>query len=81
MDTRENTPMEHKNRHEEDDIRGKGLSENADELGVNENVSGDDRSDEGRESRRFHQEHGNRKYKSYRNHSSADDQPTTDTGA
>lgn len=30
--------------------------------------------------RHRHQEFGNRKYESYRNHSSADDQPTTDTG-
>ena len=32
------------------------------------------------EDRRFHQEHGNRKYKMFSNHSSADDQPMTDTG-
>ena len=29
---------------------------------------------------RHHQQHGNRKYESHKNHSSADDQPTTDTG-
>jgi hypothetical protein len=29
---------------------------------------------------KHHQEHGNRKYKMFRNHSSADDQPRTDTG-
>lgn len=29
---------------------------------------------------KFHEEHGNRKYKMFRNHSSADDQPMTDTG-
>lgn len=32
------------------------------------------------EDRRFHQEHGNRKYRMFTNHSSADDQPMTDTG-
>lgn len=32
------------------------------------------------EERRRHQNFGNRKYESYRNHSSADDQPMTDTG-
>ncbi|HLN94988.1 MULTISPECIES: hypothetical protein [unclassified Flavobacterium] len=30
--------------------------------------------------RRRHQSFGNRKYESFSNHSSADDQPTTDTG-
>ncbi len=49
-------------------------------LGADKDVSGNDITDEGREERRFHQSHGNRKYESYSNHSSADDQPTTNTG-
>ncbi len=43
-------------------------------------ASGDDIISEGLEGK-HHQQHGNRKYESYTNHSSADDQPqnTTDT--
>jgi len=48
--------------------------------GLDKDVSGNDIDVEGREERRRHQEHGNRKYESNSNHSSADDQPTTDTG-
>ena len=48
--------------------------------GINENVSGDNRTDENRADRRHHEQHGNRKYKMHSNHSSADDQPTTNTG-
>lgn len=48
--------------------------ENAD-LNIDKTVSGKDITEEGRESRRHHQEYGNRKYESHTNHSSADDQP------
>lgn len=43
-------------------------------------ASGDDIISDGLESK-HHQQHGNRRYQSYTNHSSADDQPqnTTDT--
>ncbi len=81
MEPRDNTPMENKSRNENNGIKGKGLAENADEIGINETISGDDRTEENRDSRRHHQAHGNRKYQSFRNHSSADDQPRTDTGA
>jgi len=35
--------------------------------------------DENKEERHHHQQHGNRKYKMFSNHSSADDQPLTNT--
>lgn len=44
-------------------------------------VSGNDITEEGRDERRHHQQFGNRKYESYKNHSSADDQPMNDSGA
>lgn len=43
--------------------------------------SGNDIVEEGRDERRHHQQFGNRKYESYKNHSSADDQPMNDSGA
>lgn len=43
-------------------------------------VSGNDITEEGRDERRHHQQFGNRKYESYKNHASADDQPRTNTG-
>lgn len=43
-------------------------------------VSGNDITEEGRDERRHHQQFGNRKYESYKNHSSADDQPRTNSG-
>jgi len=46
---------------------------------INE-ASGINKSEEETEDRKFHEEHGNRKYKMFRNHSSADDQPATNTG-
>ena len=45
------------------------------ELHIDRNYSGENILEVGRQSRHHHQEFGNRKYKSYRNHSSADDQP------
>ncbi len=47
--------------------------------GINEDVSGNDRTFEHRDDRAHHQQFGNRKYESHRNHSSNDDQPLTDT--
>lgn len=48
--------------------------------GINENVSGDDRSQLNQEDRHFQEKHGNRKYKAFTNHDSSHDQPTTNTG-
>jgi len=49
------------------------------DLSIDKTVSGKDRSEEGREERRHQQAHGNRKYESHTNHSSADDQPQVNT--
>jgi len=67
--------------HREDE-RDRNATEQGQEnyTGADKDVSGNDITDEGREERRHHQSHGNRKYDSHSNHSSADDQPTTDTG-
>lgn len=46
---------------------------------INKEVSSFNNEDD-TEVNKFHEEHGNRKYKMFRNHSSADDQPKTDTG-
>jgi len=48
--------------------------------GINKDVSGNDRYEEGKEARRHHEEHGIKRYKMYQNHSSADDQPRTNSG-
>ena len=48
--------------------------------GINENVSGDDRSQLGKDDRHFQEKHGNRKYKAFTNHDSSHDQPTTNAG-
>lgn len=48
--------------------------------GINENVSGDDRSQLNQEDRHFQEKHGNRKYKAFTNHDSSHDQPTTNSG-
>lgn len=56
-------------------------SEKDDYIGSNKDVSGNDKTDHERDRVRHHEAHGNRRYESFRNHSSADDQPTTDTGA
>jgi len=53
--------------------------EKKDLKGINEDVSGNNLIEENKEDRKFH-EHGRTKYKSHSNHSSADDQPRTDTG-
>jgi hypothetical protein len=68
-------------RHREDDRHNqKDETKNEDYLGADKDVSGKDITVEGREERRHQQAHGNRKYESNSNHSSADDQPTTNTG-
>ncbi|GEP51778.1 hypothetical protein FNO01nite_24500 [Flavobacterium noncentrifugens] len=51
------------------------------DLGFDRDVSGNDIVEKGMEERRHHQQFGNRKYESYTNHSSADDQPMNDSGA
>jgi hypothetical protein len=48
---------------------------------ANEDVGGNDLREEENDRVRHHQAHGIRHYESFRNHSSADDQPMTDTGA
>ena len=48
--------------------------------GINENVSGDNRSELGQEERHHQEKHGNRKYKAFTNHDSSQDQPKTNTG-
>lgn len=50
-------------------------------VGVNKDVSGNELTEEERDRVRHHQAFGNKHYESSRNHSSADDQPMTDTGA
>ena len=50
-------------------------------VGANKDVSGNDMTDEERDRVRHHQAFGNKRYESFKNHSSADDQPMTDTGA
>jgi hypothetical protein len=72
--------------HNPEDLRGHDIShpEHYDairerDLNIDKNASGKDILEEGREARHHHQEHGNRKYESYRNHSSADDQPQVNT--
>lgn len=72
----------HNDRHREDREEKKQNAREHDQhyVGADKDVSGNDITDEGREERRFHQSHGNRKYESYSNHSSADDQPMTNTG-
>ncbi|RZJ72824.1 hypothetical protein [Flavobacterium sp.] len=68
-------------RHREDARDRRPENENEEPyIGADKDVSGNDITVEGREERRFHQNHGNRKYESNSNHSSADDQPTTNTG-
>lgn len=50
-------------------------------IGANKDVSGNDMAEEERDRVRHHQAFGNKHYESHKNHSSADDQPMTDTGA
>jgi hypothetical protein len=49
--------------------------------GINKDVAGNDLEEEQRDQVRHHEAFGNRHYESHKNHSSADDQPMTDTGA
>ncbi len=69
-----------RNREEQRDRKPNDTGNEEPYLGADKDVSGNDLVDEAREERHFHQSHGNRKYQSYTNHSSADDQPTTNTG-
>lgn len=48
--------------------------------GINETVSGENRSELNEEERQHHEKHGNRKYKLFKNHDSSHDQPTTNSG-
>jgi hypothetical protein len=48
--------------------------------GINENTSGDNRSQLGKEDRQFQEKHGNRKYKAFTNHDSSQSQPRTTAG-
>jgi len=48
---------------------------------ANKDVSGNDLTEEHRDEIRHHQAFGNKHYEGFKNHSSADDQPMTDTGA
>ncbi|RZJ31749.1 MAG: hypothetical protein EOO48_01140 [Flavobacterium sp.] len=56
-------------------------SEGENYTGINKDVSGNDMTEEERSRVRHHEEFGNRHYESFSNHTSADDQPKTDTGA
>ncbi|RZJ66666.1 MAG: hypothetical protein EOO50_09075 [Flavobacterium sp.] len=71
-----------RDRHQEDPQEKKQNAREHDEkyIGADKDVSGNDIADEGRDERSHHQQFGNRKYESFKNHSSADDQPTTNTG-
>jgi hypothetical protein len=62
-------------------IHSRQDADNEDYLATNHDVSGNDMTEEHREETRHHQAFGNRHYESHSNHSSADDMPTTDTGA
>lgn len=56
-------------------------SEETSNIGASDrDVSGNDIVEEGRDERRHHQQFGNRKYESNKNHASADDQPRVNTG-
>lgn len=76
----ENNQNDARHREDERDRRPTGNENEEPYVGADKDVSGNDIREEGREERRFHQGHGNRKYESHSNHSSADDQPTTNTG-
>lgn len=68
--------QEAKERH---DLEHQKMSIN-DLSGINENASGDNRSELNQEERHHQEKHGNRKYKAFTNHDSSHDQPTTNTG-
>lgn len=92
MSTNENQPMnenfyiEKEKREFEEAKRRKELELKDQKIGIedlsgiNENVSGDDRTQLNQEERHFQEKHGNRKYKAFTNHDSSHSQPTTTTG-
>jgi hypothetical protein len=66
---------------ERNDMKPSNQNIGAEDLsGINENVSGDDRSQLSKDERHFQEKHGNRKYKSYTNHDSSHDQPKINSG-
>lgn len=65
----ENSARDAKSQHEDD----------KDYLAINKDISGNDLTEENRDEIRHHQAFGNRHYESHRNHSSAEDQPGTNT--
>lgn len=84
------TNRNHDGRYREDDHRQKANPEREHILNddgynaiedANDDIAGRDKREEELDRVRHHQAHGIRHYESYRNHSSADDQPMTDTGA
>ncbi len=66
----ENTDRQQQAKQRDDEFSNPEIVHNAEEADIEEK----------REDRRHQQEHGNRKYKMFTNHSSADDQPTVDNG-
>jgi hypothetical protein len=50
------------------------------DLSVNKDESAEERRTVNKQERHHHEHHGNRKYKMFRNNSSANDQPRTSTG-
>lgn len=87
MERNKNT---HLRNYDEDDAQHWPDSDSADRnnsaknepyVGVNKDVSGNDLTEEERDRVRHHQAFGNKHYEGFKNHSSADDQPITDTGA
>jgi hypothetical protein len=92
MSTKENQPID-KNFYIEKEKRefqeAKARTENEhgnhtigveDLSGINENVSGDDRTELSQEERHYQEKHGNRKYKMFTNHDSSRDQPHNNAG-
>jgi hypothetical protein len=92
MSTKENQPMDEnfhieKEKREFQEAKERNEVGHENELlgiedlsGINENVSGDDRSQLGKEDRQFQEKHGNRKYKAFTNHDSSHSQPRINTG-
>lgn len=92
MSTKENQPLNEnfyieKEKREFQEAKERAEIENGtntlgveDLSGINENVSGDDRSQLNQEDRHFQEKHGNRKYKAFTNHDSSQDQPHTNSG-
>lgn len=70
---REDAPSQHRDHRDG--------SEEVSDIGASDHdVSGNNIQEEGMDQRRQHQQFGNRKYESNKNHASADDQPRTNTG-